>query len=313
MPVTGLHHLTAISSDPLETYHFYTEVLGLRLVKKSVNQDDVATYHLFFGNTEGSPGMDLTFFPFQPVRQGRPGSRSVERIGLAVPADSLDFWQQRFNQLTVEADPIVERFGYQTLAFRDGDGQEFELVGLANFADQFERQVWTTAEIGQDQAIRCFPWMSLSINRLAHLEPILQLLGFKQRQVHRDEYLYQLPSVESAGQLIVRVSDDPPAGMGAGGVHHLALGVRDEVELEQFQFALLDLGLRPTSIIDRYYFKSVYFQTAAGLFELATLGPGFIADEDLDSLGEKLALPPFLEDKRAEIEANLPPLKITGD
>lgn len=310
MPVTGLHHLTAISSDPLETFRFYTQVLGLRLVKKSVNQDDVATYHLFFGNRLGSPGMDLTFFPFQPVRQGHPGSRSVERIGLAVPLESLDFWQARFSDLGVTQQPVQERFGRPSLPFSDNDGQQFELIGLEKFASQFEEEVWMTADVGAEQAIRCFPWMNLHVNQLSTIEPIMQLFGYEQQANDGAEYLYQLPGVESAGELVVRVSQDAPAQLGAGGVHHLAFGVEAEEDLRRFQSELVELGLRPTAVIDRYYFKSVYFQTPAGLFELATLGPGFTADENESQLGQELALPPFLESKRQEIEANLPPLEI---
>jgi glyoxalase family protein len=310
MTVSGIHHITAISSNPQETYDFYTRVLGLRLVKKSVNQDDPATYHLFFGNKTGGPGMDLTFFPFQPSRPGENGPGFVTGISLAVPAGSLKWWQERFDHLHVEQAAIIERFGEKVLPFRDADGQQLELVEVSDFSFDFEELVWTTEEISQEHAIRCFHSATLSVQERELLQPLLEIMGYEPREERENLIQFRLPKEGNAAQLIVALHPGEDLGYtGAGTVHHIAFTVEDQAEQAIWIDRLRKLGLQPTTIIDRYYFASVYFRTPAGiLFELATKEPGFTADEDLGTLGEELALPPFLEPYRTQIEAGLPPL-----
>ena len=283
MPIIhGIHHITAIASDPQQTYDFYTKVLGLRLVKKSVNQDDVATYHLFFGDTVGSPGMDLTFFTFQPAHQGKRGAGLVTTISLAVPKNSLKFWVERFTKLGIKHEPITTVFEQQRLAFYDYDDQRLELVAAATATSDLEN-VWTTDEITAKVAIRSFYSATLSVPDRLLIEPVLQLLGYELVAVGEVGLLYRLPGANKAA---------------------------DQAALLQLRTKLMAVGLYPTQIIDRYYFQSVYFRVPAGiLFELATEGPGFAADEPVETLGEKLALPPFLEHARSEIEAGLQPIK----
>lgn len=309
--VHGIHHITAIASDPQATYDFYTKTLGLRLVKKSVNQDDVQTYHLFFGDRTGSPGMDLTFFTFQPATQGRRGAGLVTTISLAVPDGSLEFWQERFTTLAVKHQPITEKFGTRVLRFFDGDDQQLELVGVPTSPDEETDTLWTTKEIKTQQAIRSFYSATLSVETLSAIEPILLLFGYEKKTSEDTRTLYKLPHIERAAYL--EVEELPPSNdvfNASGTVHHIAFSVHNEDEQDAVRAQLVKLGIYPTQAIDRYYFVSVYFRTPAGiLFELATEEPGFTADEPLETLGEKLALPPFLEKYREAIEANLPPIE----
>lgn len=321
MHVHGLHHITAIASNPKVTFDFYTKTLGLRLVKKSVNQDDVATYHLFFGDRTGEPGMDLTFFTFQPAQQGVRDAGQVNMISLAVPLDSLEFWQERFQSLKVKTEKITERFGYERFVFYDPDDQRLELVGipdseLAGLSSP--EQIWTTSEISMSQAIRCFHSARLAVAIAAWMTPVLDTLGYTEQEVSQDIALYALhQDSRSHRAQFVELEEVSVTGQGfnaAGTVHHIAFEVPDDAALRVFQARLMEIGLSPTPIIDRYYFHSVYFRTRAGILcELATSGPGFVADEDENHLGERLALPPFLEDQRAEIEANLEPLETPNE
>ena len=312
MNVTGIHHITVISSDPQSTYDFYTRVLGLRLVKKSVNQDDPATYHLFFGNKTGGPGMDLTFFPFQPSRSGKNGPGFVTATSFAVPVASLEWWQKRFTTEKVKHQPVIIRFGQKVLPFQDEDGQHLELVEVEQFEPRFEELLWIQAGIPEKHAIRCFHSATLTTQQLEQLQPLLELLGYVKRSEQDGLSLFALPDQTNASQLLVQLSQETFGHTGAGTVHHIAFTVQDRKEQEWWINRLFSVGLQPTTVIDRYYFTSVYFRTPAGiLFELASEGPGFTADENLNMLGSELALPPFLEPQRKQIEKNLPPLGIT--
>lgn len=309
--VHGIHHITAIASDPAKTVNFYTQVLGLRLVKKSVNQDDVQTYHLFFGDTTGEPGMDLTFFTFQPIIQGLQGMGQVTTISLAVPEASLEFWQDRLKKHKVETDAVSTRFNRQRLTFYDPDLQKFELVAVpeAEFTAA-AGTVWTTQEIAKEQAIGYFYAAQLSVEAQMLIEPVLtDVLGYS---LEKKENATSLFATSSNRARFIEVIEDPLLEQGinaAGTVHHIAFEVDDEAQLLVARERVLQAGLYPTEVINRYYFKSVYFRTQAGiLFELATSGPGFTADEPESELGKKLALPPFLESRRKEIEAGLDPI-----
>ncbi len=307
--IHGIHHITAIASDPQKTYDFYTQTLGLRLVKKSVNQDDVQTYHLFFGDKVGSPGMDLTFFTFQPAHQGKRGAGLVTKISLTTPTGSLLFWLERFKKLGVKNDGIATEFGQEILTFYDPDDQCLELVPAADPKEEVEN-VWTTSEVLSAVAIRYFDSATLSVSDRLLIEPILQLLGYELQMIDEAGLLFALPGKTRAAYLVVDESlARIRATQAAGTVHHIAFAVKDEADLLAMRAKLVAVGMFPTQVIDRYYFKSVYFRVPAGiLFELATEGPGFTADEDLKTLGEKLALPPFLESQRQEIEQGLPPI-----
>lgn len=329
---TGIHHITAIASDAQATYDFYAKILGLRLVKKTVNQDDVTAYHLFFGDQAGEPGMDLTFFIFNPVHQGIAGLGQVTAISLAVPADSLSFWQSRLEAHQVKHQPIDTWFGRRRLVLFDSDGQRIELVGIPEGEYIDDSHVWETDEVSKEQAIRCFYSARLGIFSHETIVPVLEfVLGFRMVEEGQHESLFQAEVVRD--HKLENTHDNNPAGTissrgcylevaelpllepginAAGTVHHIAFAVEDEEALLKLRERVFDVGLYPTEVIDRYYFKSVYFRTRAGiLFELATMGPGFTADEPLEVLGERLALPPFLEDQRAAIEAGLEPITTT--
>lgn len=306
----GIHHITAIASNARDCVHFYATVLGLRLVKKTVNQDDISTYHLFFGDTEGAPGMDLTFFIFLPPDQGQRGVGLVTTISFAVPTGSLPYWQQRFTELGVKHSGIESRFNQDRISFFDGDDQQLELVEVAEQDLDPNCQPWT-AEIPTDKAIRHFHSATLRVVNHDLIEPVLtEVLGYAKVSVESQSSLYQVAGSQRAS--LLEVIEDTEGLMGynaAGTVHHIAFRVKDEAEQLQLRQKVEQLGLYPTEVINRYYFKSVYFRTPAGiLFEIATDLPGFTVDEDVAQLGQKLALPPFLEPRRAEIEAQLIPL-----
>jgi glyoxalase family protein len=312
--IKGIHHITAIASDPQGTVDFYTQVLGLRLVKKSVNQDDVQTYHLFLGDKIGAPGLDLTFFTFQPAMPGSRGAGLVTTISLAVAEKSLDFWLTRFEELGIEHEQLSELFGHQRLVFYDQDGQRLELVGVAQSElDAGTGEIWETSEIPAKHAIRYFYSARLTVRSLDRVEPILsQVFGYEFVEELEFVRMYQIADWHRARYLEIETKPfDEPGFNAAGTVHHIAFSVATEAEQKQLRQELLQIGLYPTEVIDRYYFKSVYFRTPAGiLFEIATMEPGFTVDEPEATLGQHLALPPFLEERRSEIEAGLPSVRV---
>lgn len=308
--IAGIHHITAIASDGHETVRFYTEILGLRLVKKTVNQDDVATYHLFFGDRLGHPGMDLTFFIFLPTMQGRRGTGLVTTISLAVPETSLVFWQQRFDQYGVRHEAPQVRFGKPRIIFFDKDGQRLELVGVPPAELGSSDDLWTVV-IPQEQAIRSFYSATLSVVSQAMIVPVLtDVFGYTHVSSEGHVHLYTLTGAARAAY--IEVSEEPSEAVGinaAGTVHHIAFRAADQAQQQKLREKVIAAGLMPTAVIDRFYFKSVYFRTPAGILcEIATDGPGFTADQPEGALGLTLALPPFLENQREMIEANLPPL-----
>jgi glyoxalase family protein len=312
----GIHHITAIGSDPQQLVDFYTGVLGLRLVKKTVNQDDVSAYHLFFGDRTGEPGMDLTFFTFPHAEPGSRGRGQVTKISLAVPKGSLPFWRDRFGSHQVKNEGIQKHFGWDRIAFYDFDDQRLELVAVGDEELAASLHFWTNKEIGAESAIRHFHSALLTVTNKASLESILtEVLGYKQTRTDGNTTLYHHESQKRAAYL--EVEENPSLGMGhnaIGTVHHIAFGAENEDAQLELRERVLAMGLRPTEVIDRFYFKSVYFRVPAGiLFEIATMGPGFTADEPEATLGEKLSLPPFLEEYRGQIEANLAPVSVKHD
>ena len=307
--IPGVHHVTAIASDPGRNYEFYTETLGLRLVKQSVNQDDVSVYHLFYADHDGSPGTSMTFFPYTNTRPGQVGAGQVSTTQFVIPEDSVEYWTDRFDELGVDADDPVERFGDRVVRFRDPDGLPLELVARAdapepNLPDR---------PVPEEHAIRGFFGVTLSLQTAGPTVDLLERMGFEETTSERDRTRY-----ESDGDLgyVVDVLEDPqaPRGVpGAGTVHHVAFQVTEETQ-EDWRDVIREHGLRPTEVIDRKWFKSVYARTQGGvLFEWATKEPGYTVDEPVDELGEKLVLPEWLEPRRDEIEAGLPPLEVTED
>jgi glyoxalase family protein len=306
--VRGLHHVTAISGPAQENLDFYAGVLGMRLVKKSVNQDDPGTYHLFYADAAGSPGTDLTFFPWSRMAPSRPGHGLASEVALAVPAESLDFWRHRLERYRIPIDDLRERFGERSLALRDPHGLS---VALVETADTRTFEPWPESPVEVARQVRGLHGARL---RLARLEPttsfLAATLGFR---LVAQEGGWERWGVEGGGSGthldLHEAPGEPRGAWGTGAVHHLAFRVDDEAHQLAVRAAVEHAERHPTPVIDRFWFRSVYFKEPGGvLFELATDGPGFAVDEAPEALGTSLVLPPWLEAERAEIEAVLPPL-----
>ena len=302
--IPGIHHVTAIASDPGRNHDFYTRTLGLRMVKRSVNQDDVSVYHLFYGDRGGSPGTSMTFFPYTDARPGRVGAGQVSTTQFLVPEGSVDYWVNRLADEGVDADEPVERFGDTVIPFRDPDGLPLELVARGDAPDGDPPEGPVSAE----HAVRGFFGATLTLQSAEPTAELLEAMGFDAVEAEGDRQRFR-----ADGDLgyVVDLLEEPqaPRGQpGAGTVHHVAFQVTEEEQAE-WREVLMDRGLRPTEIIDRKWFKSVYARTSGGvLFEFATKSPGYTVDEDIERLGERLVLPEWLEDRRDEIEAGLPDL-----
>lgn len=304
----GIHHVTAIGSDPSRNLEFYTQTLGLRLVKRSVNQDDVSVYHLFYGDYRGTPGTSMTFFPYPDARPGRVGTGQVSTVQFLIPEDAVDYWVERLHDEPVDAEDPFERFDDTVIPFEDPDGVPLELVARANAPAGDP----PAGQVPREHAIRGFFGVTLSLASADSTTPLLEVMGYRETERERNRTRY-----EAGGELgyVLDVLEDPQAlsgQPGAGTVHHVAFQVTED-EQSEWRDILLEQGLRPTEIIDRKWFESVYARTRGGvLFEFATKSPGYTVDEDLDGLGERLVLPEWLEDRRAEIEAGLPKLSISS-
>lgn len=310
----GLHHLTAVAGDPRRNLAFYRDVLGLRLVKRTVNFDDPGTYHLYYGDTVGSPGTAMTFFPFEAAQSGQPGRGQPTATTFAVPAGGLDYWRGRLDQHADEYELGVTettRFGAPVLAFDDPDGQRLELVE----ADQSGPRPWT-ADVPDDAAIRGFHSVTLESNRPESTAAVLVALGFVEAESETTDDGVERRRFEASGDSASTIDllDDPstPQGRpGIGTIHHVAVRARDDDHQAALRDAATDIGMQVTPQKDRRYFRSMYFREPGGiLLEIATDEPGFTRDEDEDELGESLTLPPWLEDRRADIEGHLPPLDV---
>ena len=315
MNLNGIHHVTSVSARIGLNADFYTRVLGLRLVKKSVNQDDVSAYHLFYADKLGSPGTDMTFFDWPQVGQDRRGTDSIVTTAFRVDGrEALDYWSQRLTEQGAAHQGVESFAGRAVLRFEDPEGQRLMLVD--DGGAEYEGEVWDGSEVPVEHALRGFYAAMLSVPALSRVEPILtEVLQFRQaRQVQSPEGV-NVTLFETAGGgpgrelWVAEEPDQPVAQLGAGGVHHVAFRVANDEEQRYWRERVMSAGLYVSPLIDRFYFRSIYFRISNGiLFEIATDGPGFAADEALDSLGETLALPPFLEPQREAIEANLKPI-----
>ncbi len=314
MDLTGIHHLTAVSGSIRENHRFYTRTMGMRLVKRSVNQDDVSAYHLFYADAKGTPGTDLTFFDW-PVPPERRGTRSISRTSLRVAGRAtLEWWLARLRENGVRASEIVERDGRLTLDFEDPEGQRLSLVddGGAGVSHP-----WEKSPVPAEHQIRGLGPIVLSVPSLEPTDAILQKAANMRpvREYPHPEnprntvHVYEMGKGGPAAELHVGVQPDlPVARPGAGGVHHVAFRSPDE-DYEAWADRLNTLRVPNSGKVDRFWFRSLYFREPNGiLFEIATDGPGFAVDEDSATLGEKVVLPPFLEPQRAQIVANLKPI-----
>ncbi|MBD1425376.1 ring-cleaving dioxygenase [Sphingobacterium arenae] len=305
--ILGLHHITAIANDAQQNLDFYTKVLGLRLVKKTVNFDDPGTYHFYFGNETGTPGTILTFFPWEGIRQGRNGTGMATHIGYALPHGALDFWKERLKKKDILYEEYSV-FGEKLISFRDPDGLQLQFIE-GHTSDN--REAWTTEDINKDVGLKGFHNVTLTLRRTEATSNVLTgILGYELQKQEDNRFRFATSAIDTAN--LVDLVEDPstPQGYNAAGTnHHIAFRVKDDNVLMEYRERILSAGFIVTPKIDRDYFFSLYFREPGGvLFELATDNPGFDIDEPLAELGSNLKLPKQYENKRLDIEKVLPKL-----
>ncbi|QNA45881.1 ring-cleaving dioxygenase [Lacibacter sediminis] len=306
--ILGLHHITAITDSAKRNVEFYTNVLGLRMVKKTVNFDDPNTYHFYFGDEVGTPGSILTFFPWEGIGRGTAGSGMATAIGYSVPQGSLDFWIERFNKFDVPHGNITSSFGEKMLPFEDPDGLKINFIESKS-ADN--RKPWETAEVKASHATRGFHSIVLTVKNITTTAEILTgVFGYAFSKQEGNSYRYTTDAIEHAAIVILVEAPKLARGNHAAGTnHHVAFRVKDEDVLMEYREKILQRGLNITQKINRDYFFSLYFREPGGvLFELATENPGFATDETVAELGTSLQLPAQYEAYREKIEATLPKL-----
>lgn len=308
----GIHHVTAITSSAEKNYQFFTYVLGMRLVKKTVNQDDIQTYHLFFADDKGSPGTDMTFFDFPGIPKGTHGTNEVYKTAFRVPSDAaLDYWLKRFEKYEVKNNGIQELFEKKTISFTDFDDQQYMLV-----SDELNEGVaagtpWQNGPVPLEFAITGLGPIHIRIAQFDYFKKVLEDV-LLMREIAKDGslHLFEVGEGGNGAQVIVEHNTLLPAGrQGYGTVHHVAFRVEDTSVLHEWIERMNQFGFGTSGYVDRFFFESLYARVAPGiLFEWATDGPGFMGDEPYETLGENLSLPPFLESKREQIEAAVRPI-----
>ncbi|TSI08289.1 ring-cleaving dioxygenase [Lysinibacillus sp. BW-2-10] len=310
--IPGHHHISMITKNASQNNHFYRKVLGLRRVKVTVNQDDPSMYHLFFGDKTGSPGTELSFFEIPLVGKTYRGTNAITKIGLLVPTvDSLLYWQSRFEDFGVKHGQITKYANHTALLFEDPEGLRMALL-VSNGAKIAHWETWEKSGVSVEHQIQGMGTVEITVRRLDKLANTLTgLFGYKEVSRTETSAIFQSIEGEMFGEIIVNSLDGPSEKPGRGSIHHLAIRVKNDEELAFWDEQVRARGFHSSGIVDRFYFKSLYFRESNGiLFEIATDGPGFTADgDDIDTLGEKLLLPPFLEDRRVEIEKNLKPIE----
>lgn len=305
-PIVGLHHVTAIASDPQRVLDFYTQVLGLRFVKRTVNFDDPGSYHFYFGDDVGSPGTILTFFAWPGAARGSLGIGETTVVAFSVHASSLEFWERRLLSAGVPVERADDRFGDPVLSFADPDGMRVELIGTGDGEYRAPR----TSNIPAEHAIRGFHGVTLCEAGFEFTARVLEALGFRKAEQENNRIRFAAAGNQHGRNIDVRVQPQLVYGqMGAGTIHHIAFRAPDEASQLEWREVVASLSLNVTPVLDRSYFHSIYFREPGGvLFEIATDPPGFGIDESLESLGESLKLPPWLEKHRVSIERALPPI-----
>ncbi|WP_075619287.1 ring-cleaving dioxygenase [Paenisporosarcina indica] len=322
MELAGIHHVSAITASAEKNFDFFTRILGMRLVKKSVNQDSTSSYHLFYADAVGTPGTDMTYFDIPHAAKTTPGVSSISNTAFRVKSEeALTYWKKRFKEHNVYVEEVVERFGRNTLYFEDFEGSRLMLVvddgkgvpyGIA----------WTKSEVPEEYAIVGLGHVTLTVRKAQQTQVVLtEVLGFKKVGTY-PSFIEGMPeiTVYSTGKggpasevHVEERTDLPRERPGRGSVHHVAFRVNTFEEYDRWEELLRSRGFMTSGKVDRYYFKSIYFREPNGiLYELATDEPGFATDEPMETLGESLALPPFLESRREEIEASLRPITFKG-
>ena len=311
-PLKGIHHVTAITSSAEQNYLFFTNILGMRLVKKTVNQDDINTYHLFFADDRGSAGTDVTFFDFQGTGKAQRGANEISRIGLRVKDDAtLEYWVKRFNHYQVRQESIKTLFGKRVLFFNDFDDQEYALFSDQNNVGIESGTPWLNGPVPVEFGITGLGPIFFRVNKLDGMSKVLSdIMDMRYVNSEGSLHLYEMGEGGNGASVLLETVNLPVAYQGYGGVHHVAFRIEDRAELDQWIQRLNSVGAGHSGFVDRFYFKSLYTRLYPGiLFEFATEGPGFIDDEEsYETLGEILALPPRFRDKRAYVESIVRPI-----
>lgn len=313
----GIHHVSALTANAQENLYFYTKILGMRLVKKTVNQDDTSVYHLFYADERGNPGTDLTFFEIPNAAKTKEGTHSISQTALRVQNDAaLTYWKDRFDEFSVNHEGIKERNGRYTINFRDFEEQRLQLVSDENNQGVPSGIPWDKSPVPKDKGITGLGPVKLTVPKPEKTHKVLtDVLGFSETSRYQlentDVVVFSTGEGGTGAEVHVQASKNlTPERPGRGSVHHVAFRVESEAELHRWVEHIESLGFMNSGFVERYYFRSLYFREPNGiLFELATEGPGFEGDESFETLGETLALPTYFEDQREGIEAKLKPLK----
>jgi len=310
--LSGHHHISMLTKNGKSNNNFYTKILGLRRVKKTVNQDSPSMYHLFYGDLTGAAGTELTFFEMPVAGRTVRGTNAITRIGLLVPSNaSLQYWKERFQQLEVKHSDITTYAGKEALFFEDHEGLRMVLLNHHSHEVPAHWQSWDGNEIPENHRILGMGTVEITVRYLQRTVNLLKnLFGYTVVTENEKEAVLQSIAGEVFGEIVVKELEGPSEKPGRGSIHHLALRVATVEDLQEWDAKIKEQGFDSTGVVDRYYFQSLYFRDRNGiLFEMATDGPGFTVDSAVEDLGKELDLPPFLEEKRAEIEAILEPLE----
>jgi glyoxalase family protein len=319
--IAGLHHVTAIASDPQRNLDFYAGLLGLRFVKRTVNFDDPGTYHFYFGDARGTPGTILTFFPWPGARRGIRGTGQIEATAFAISPDSVGHWLERFKQQHVTAEKASPRFGQDVIRFTDPDGLLLELIASAveagvspANAKRSATEFWIDSPVPAEHGLHGFHSVSAALEGYEKTARLLtDSFGYRLIQQSGNRFRFASADDSAPGRIIdlLCLPDTAMGRVAAGSVHHIAFRAKDDDDQLQWREHFVDLGYNVTPVIDRTYFHSIYFREPGGvLFEIATEPPGFTLDEKLEELGTHLRLPPWMESARSQIEKILPPIQV---
>lgn len=309
--IPGHHHISMVTKNANENNRFYREVLALRRVKMTVNQDDPSMYHLFYGDKTGSPGTELTFFEIPMVGHTHRGTNAITRIGLLVPSEeSLHYWEERFDKNNVLHGGRTTYANRTAMKFEDPEGLQMVLI-VANGEKVDHWEIWEKSDVPAEHQIQGMGSVEITVRRLDKLASTLtDMLGYTEVSRNEREAIFQSMPGQVFGEIVVKYLEGPSERPGRGSIHHLAIRVKNDEELKFWDEQVKARGFHSSGIVDRFYFKSLYFRESNGiLFEIATDGPGFTVDGDVEHLGERLDLPPFLENRRTEIEARLAPIE----